>query len=271
MNLEEIKSGIPAALLERIDSIECNVSGANGKIAVFDLDNTLLEGDVGDAVFVQLKIEEKKAPLKVNGEEIPLTWQEYVGLLREKGKEVAYRRVITALAGTPVKTVEEITKKVMSLETPFLEAEDVKVPVPRPNKIMVALVEYLRSLDYDIYVISASNHYSVLYVAGECFGIPASNVHGMKPVVVDYNGKQKVFGGEIEEPVTVVEGKAQAYREMVGDTPPLISAGDSPTDIRVLNLVDPQGICIWVGKEQEPFNRIKEELDHPDTAFFLVR
>ena len=276
MNLETAKSRIPGALIERIERAEDSFKNrAKGlpkdKIAVFDLDNTLLEGDIGDAVFAQLKINEKKGPLTINNKLIPFTWEEYQELLRTKGKREAYKRVVISQAGIPLERFVEITRQVMTLKTPFLELGDVKVPVPSPNSLMKALLIYLKNLEYEIYVISASNHYSVKYVAEEFFGISGANVFGMKPSLCKDIDNSLILDSEIGGPITVGEGKAEAYRKFIGKIPPLIAAGDSTSDFQVLNLVDPQGLCIWVGKENKQYESIKQKLDHPNTAYFLNR
>ncbi len=276
MNLEQAKSQVPGALMERIKRVEDSFKNrakdlSKDKIAVFDLDNTLLEGDIGDAVFAQLKINEKKEPLTIDNKLIPFTWEEYQELMRIKGKREAYKRVVISQAGIPLERFVEITRQVMALKTPFLELGDVKVPVPSPNSLMKALLVYLKNLEYKIYVISASNHYSVQYVAEEFFGISGTNVFGMKPILWEDKNNGLILGDKIDGPITVGEGKAEAYRQFIGTIPLLIAAGDSTTDFQVLNLVDPRGLCIWVGKKNKQYESIKQKLDHPDTAFFLYR
>lgn len=276
MTVEQAKSQIPEPLMERIKKVEESFMGpmkdlSKDKIAVFDLDNTLLEGDIGDAVFAQLKINEKKQPLTIDNQLIPFTWAEYQELMRTKGKKEAYQRVVISQAGIPLKRFVEITRQVMALETPFLELGDVKVPLPSPNSLMKTLLVFLKRLGYKIYVISASNHYSVQYVAEEFFGIPAENVFGMKPILWEDRENVLILGNKIDGPITVGEGKAEAYRQFIGTVPPLLTAGDSTTDFQVLNLVDPHGLCIWVGNEKKQYESIKQQLDHPNTAYFLYR
>jgi phosphoserine phosphatase len=266
MNLEQAKSLIPADLRERMVT-----DGNKTKIAVFDLDNTLLEGDIGDAVLVRLKQMEKTGRVTIDDKIIPLTWEQYIDLIKTKGKWTAYKRVVTSQAGIPLERFIEITREVMAMEEDYLELDDVKVPVPRPNELMKALVFYLKSLDYKVYVISASNHYSVQYTAETFFDIPAANIFGMKPTLRQDTQYGKVLGSEIDGPVTVGEGKAETYRKYVGMVPPLLTAGDSTTDFEVLNLVDPRGICIWVRDDEKQYESIKQKLDYPSTAYFLYR
>ena len=72
------------------------------KVAVFDLDGTLLEGDIGEAVF---------AHLIVSGHPLRVTWREYQQqLFTHRSK--AYRSVVQAMAGLDIETIVEATKAV---------------------------------------------------------------------------------------------------------------------------------------------------------------
>ena len=53
--------------------------GGKSRIAVFDLDNTLLVGDIGNAVYVQLLTED--VPLLLHGTYYQQTVQEFVNCL----------------------------------------------------------------------------------------------------------------------------------------------------------------------------------------------
>lgn len=274
IDLEQMKSPIPGELMKRIDAIDLYIKEQTpqpgGKIAAFDMDNTLLEGDIGEAVFSQLKLDEQKQPVTVTKTMIPFSWPECREMMEKLGKKEAYTKMVTAMAGIPVETVIETTRRVMTLNIPFLEVEGVRVPVPRPNEVMQALVSYLKSLDYTVYIISATNSYSVQYMAEKYFDIPATHAIGMKPTLMnEQNGG--VLGAEIDGPITVGEGKVEAYHRFIGTVPPLITAGDSTSDIQVLGLTSPYGICIWAGDDEQKYEALKNMLPRPHTAFFLRR
>jgi len=274
ISLEQVKSPIPGDLIKRIEAIDLYFKDIppqpGGKIAAFDLDNTLLEGDIGEAVFSQLKLDEKKYPVTVTKTMIPFSWPECREMMEKKGKKEAYTKMVTAMAGIPAETVIETTRRVMALNIPFLEVEGVRVPVPRPNAVMQALVKYLKNLGYTVYIISATNSYSVQYMAEAYFDIPATHAIGMRPTVMnEENGG--ILGNEIDGPITVGEGKVEAYHQFIGAVPPLITAGDSTSDIQVLGLTSPQGLCIWAGDDEREYESIKNMLPHPHTAFFLKR
>jgi phosphoserine phosphatase len=274
INLEQIKLLIPGDLIKRIEAIELFITEHSTqsleKIAAFDMDNTLLEGDIGEAVFSQLKLDEQKQPVTVTNTMIPFSWPECHEMMKKLGKKEAYTKMVTAMNGIPVETVIETTRRVMALNIPYLEVEGVRVPVPRPNEVMQALVRYLRNLDYTVYIISATNSYSVQYMAEEYFDIPASHAIGMKPTVMNEE-KGGIIGAEIDGPITVGEGKVEAYHRFIGSIPPLVTAGDSNSDIQVLGLTSPQGISIWVGDDDQKYESIRKLLPSPHTAFFLRR
>jgi phosphoserine phosphatase len=278
MNSEPAKKQIPNDLLKRIEQVENWYNNRSEpefdrKIALFDLDNTLLVGDCGEAVFAQLKIDErdKNIPLTVHKKMIPFTWTGYQETLKTEGKVAAYSKAITCMAGLPLDTLLETSQQVMHSDLEYLELEGVKIPVPYPNPLMQALLDRLRSLGYEIYIISASNQYTVRYVAKEYFHIPESNVFGMLPTVVNDPQYGKIIGDDIDGPVTVVEGKVEVYKKNIGSIPPVISGGDSTTDIMMLNLTDPNGLIIWVGEDENKLASVKKEITHPEMVYFLKR
>jgi len=266
-----VKDEIPKTLLSRIAVLERFAKNPDNrrpedKIAVFDLDNTLLIGDIGDAVFAQLLLD--KMP-------IHFSWRAYRDLIKAKRKREAYERVVTAMAGIPVDTLIETTRRVMNCGLSVLKPEDAEVPVPKPHPRMLALLKLLKSYGYKIYIISATNQYSVRLVAREFFNLPEFRVFGIKPVVRKkqdpHKGEIKVLSETLERPVTVEEGKAELYKKAIGSTPPLIAAGDSTTDIPMLNLTGIPGLVIWVGTDEKQFGAIQERIKHPENLYFFQR
>lgn len=278
MNGEQAKKQIPNDLLKRIEQVEHWFNNRSEqefdrKIALFDLDNTLLVGDCGDALFAQLKSDErdKKKPLTIHKKMIPFTWSGYQETLKTKGKVEAYSKVVKCMAGLPLETLLETSQRVMQSDLKYLELEGVKILVPYPYPPMQTLLVGLRSQGYEIYIISATNQYTVRYVAKEYFGIPGSNVFGMVPKVVNDPQYGKIIGDDIDGPVTVVEGKVEVYKKNIGSIPPIISGGDSTTDIMMLNLTDANGLIIWVGEDNGKLASIKKDITYPEIVYFLKR
>lgn len=272
LELRQVKSQLSETLLHKVEAIEKiikkpgNEKIINEKIAVFDLDNTLLVGDIGDAVFARLLLD--KIPM-------PLTWRQYRQLIEAGKKREAYERVVTAMAGISVTALIETTRRVISARLPFLETADMKVPVPYPYPPMQAFLRLLGFLDYKIYVISATNCYSARFAARQFFNLPEDHVFGIKPVIQQSShtaGENNIIIGDaLEPPAPVGEGKAALYAQYISAAPPLLAAGDSETDIPMLNLTDPRGLIIWVGTDKNKFESIKEKIKHPENLFFLQR
>ncbi|MGE5340098.1 MAG: HAD family hydrolase [Candidatus Omnitrophota bacterium] len=278
MNPVALMARIPRGIGERLQYIESRFDRGeyafDEKIAVFDLDNTLLIGDIGDALFTQLKIDERerRAPLTVDHQKMALTWEGFKEILEREGKEVAYPLMTTAMAGIPATTIIDATRNALRSTAGFLEAEGEEIPVPVPNPAMQALVFYLRQTHYRVFIISATNRYSVQVVAEECFGIPGSHVLAMQPAVFHHPVHGEVLTDTLVGPVTVGTGKVDAYRRAVGHTPPVIGGGDSPTDIPVLNLTDPHGLVIWVERNPHTFripDALIQQFSYPQNLYVL--
>ncbi len=271
---DHMTAAIPAALLEQLDRVDEKYGNLpkKEKIVVFDMDNTLLIGDIGDATFAQLRIEEQEGPVTIDNTPIPLTWKDYETLLEEKGKVEAYTRVLTAMKGIPFRRLLEATCYVMELgeqeDCDYLELEGRRIPVPRINPVMAAVVNYLDFLGYTIYVISATNMYSTQWVVNHYFDIPFSRIFGLKPVIREDSKYGRVIGDVVEPPVTVGAGKVEAYRQLIGSAPPLISAGDSDSDLEMLDLTGPDGLVILVGSE-ERCDQLENRLKKPKNIFRL--
>ncbi len=266
-------TAIPEELLSRIEAIDQAVAGGglahppSVKIAVFDLDNTLLDGDVGDAVFVQLKLDEQEGPLAIDKAPLPLTWLEYRDILAREGKIVAYQRITTAMAGIPLHTLIKTTRKVMDCQLPFLQWEGEKIPVPAPNPMMLQVLELLRRKGYGIYVISASNQFTVREVGRRYLSLPENHCYGIRPILEQNDDGVDILSHRLEEPLPITDGKAHVYFNHIAHDPPLITGGDSDTDIYLMNLTHPQGISIWRGDSGEKFQYIVQNINHPGCLY----
>ncbi len=206
--------------------------------AVFDLDNTLLVGDIGEAVFAHLLLE--KAPVK-------LTWSEYRRMIA-RDPASAYVALVDAMRGLEVSAVLRSTLKVITTSLRELTVEGALVPVPRPHPVMRSVVVLLQNLGYAVHVITASNQISARIVCAELLGIPEEHVHGMRSVI-----EGETMSDRILEPLPVGAGKREVYRTFVGTDAPFIVGGDSPLDIPLLDLVRPQGLVLWVVEDRSAF------------------
>jgi phosphoserine phosphatase len=233
------------SVLQMYRRYEENSAGIGNKIAVFDLDNTLIVGDIGEAVYAQLT---------ADGVPMSVTLDIYRVLL-EIDRNRAYEESVRAMENLSLETVVEATRKVMRSNEESLEFGGERIPVPRPNMMMKELVRLLRFLDFTTYVISASNDVSVKIIASEWFGIPVANAWGIKSVM-----QHERFTDDLHRPVPVGEGKVVLYHLNTNGVPPAIVATDSILDLPLLQLCDPHGMAFLVGENEELIRAAKETM-----------
>lgn len=260
---------MPADLSVALDELEGRTAtvGKASKIAVFDMDNTLLIGDIGDALFAYLKEMEKTAPVTIDRSAIPLSWNEYQEMIGTMGKRAAYTRVVSAMVNIPTQTVTNASLAVLKDSRRTIPVEGIEVLKPYPNRVMASLLRYLKAKDYAIFIISATNRLTVEATARVCFGIPASHIAGMDPVIRQDQRFGAVLTAEVREPVTVGPGKVEAYRKLIGTTPPLLSGGDSDSDLDMINLTANIGLGILVTSTRDKFATLSTLLK-PDLPLF---
>jgi phosphoserine phosphatase len=224
------------------------------RIAAFDLDGTLLIGDIGDAVFAYLVLKEHN---------LKLSWDEYQRLLRTH-KSKAYRAVVEAMGGLEIQTVIQATSEVMKLGREYFALGSDRVRSPRPRPLLSEFVSLLHEFRYQVFVISASNHISVQYVAQTWFNIPPSHAYGIQGRI-----QAGRITSELVEPVPVGSGKAELFKLVSGSKDPLITGTDSRLDLPLLRLTHPQGLSLWVGDDRIDFNAVRENARAGQRFFFV--
>ncbi len=237
---------VPKHLLEDIGHLQERFESVSAidtrKIAVFDLDNTLIEGDIGDAVY---------ASLLRDGAGLTLPWEEYRNLA-EKDPQKAYEEAAKALEGLSIQHVIALTRKIMQSENSVVMVSGDCVPIPLPNPAMKELIRILRTVGFIIYVISASNDTSAKVVASEWFNIPVGNVFGIRSAV----HREKITR-TLLTPLPVGEGKVSLYRKNVNGEMPLIIATDSAMDLPLLQMCDPYGVAILAGEDEHFYHQAR--------------
>lgn len=218
--------------------------GMRKKIAVFDLDNTLLVGDVGNAVFAELS--KGNHPLRFSLAE----YRRLVGI----DPQTAYVEAVRALGGFSLDYLIQTTKKALFSETDTIFCDGFEIPVPTPNLAMRAVVHLLLDWDYAIFVISASNDISAKIAGSMLFGIPVNNIVGIKTRVIDGRLTDAILS-----PVPVGEGKVAQYRSLAGDVMPMVVATDSEIDLPLLQICDPDGVAILVGATDDFYAKAQQE------------
>jgi phosphoserine phosphatase len=249
---------LPIELTQSLLAVEerLHESPAERKIAAFDLDNTLLLGDIGEAVF---------ASLKLRGHARDLTWDSYRRLLNSD-RPSAYCAAVKAMEGLTVHLLQKVTLDVLSRENEYIELDHSYIPVPRANPVMTLVVEHLRATGYRVCVISASNDVSARIAAWKLFNIPPFNVFGIRQALRD-----GVFTDELTAPIPIGGGKVEVYRRFLGEVDPIITGGDSMLDVPMLRMTDPRGFSIWVGEEAQSLDIVRQQIGAGRTVHFLQR
>ncbi len=237
-------SGIFRSLLHIEQLLGDSGPGLRKKTAVFDLDNTLIIGDVGDAVL---------AVLLNSGHALRISLSEYRQLAIHDPLS-AYMEATRALNGLSLDYLIDITKNILHLQTDTILCEGFEIPVPAPNLVMRAIIHLLREWDYSIFIISATNDVSAKIAGSMLFGIPVHNISGIKTQIIDGNMTDVVI-----HPVPVGEGKIAHYRELAGDVMPAVVATDSDIDMPLLQLCHPDGAAILVGATDNFYLKVKQE------------
>lgn len=223
----------------------------NENIAVFDLDRTLIEGDISDTVF---------AYFKSIGHKLNLGWDEFLKEIKLNPRKL-FLEFPTYFEGFEREFVIKATNEVLKHQTiEFIENNNKYISVvPKPKEEFIWLIEYLQKLNFKIGVISASPEDIVKTITKHFFGLEGSEVVGIKSIFKIHNEKE-LYTNQIILPTTVIEGKAEIYNQLF-DTKPLITAGDSLNDIFMLNLTAENGFSIICNKDKERRNIIKSKLN----------
>lgn len=208
-------------------------------IAAFDLDGTLTDGDIGEAVFARLLLDGAFGPHP------DFDYAAYEKLkAHDEGQ--AYRQVVKAMAGCSPNRIRDTTERVLCNENEWLEIEGFRVLIPRPRPAFQQLLHRLWVDRYRCLIVTASNAWSAEVVAWKFFGIERENVFGVRTRV-----KSRILGGrltdQIVEPAPIGGGKAIILQALLGKTSLDLAAGNSFADGAMMSLVRSGGVVVWVG------------------------
>lgn len=220
---------IPENIVKGINSL--NLKGK--PYGAFDLDNTLLIGDIGESVFALLL---KKKQIE------NFTWKDYLALL-ETNKLKAYKHIIDLMQGLKLSLLKQVTAEIINSKYNAIRLEGYKIPIPKPNKQMKLILKILKKKGINIYVVTASNEVSAKIICKKYFEIPPANIIGAE---VAYNKKGIIKIGTKEFPYA--KGKVNILKKKFKNKP-LVTGGDSPGDKYLLKYTAKDGIQFWLGKE----------------------
>lgn len=238
MLMENIKE-LQIEIAEKISQLQI----PEQSYAVFDMDNTLLVDDAGEAVFAAFL---DKGMIQL------YTWQDYIDLVEnDSGK--AYKTVIDIMEGIKIKDLELITREVMESSGQYIDLENVQVPLPKLNLIMLEIVKLLIEKGIEVYVVSASNEVTVKIICHEYFGIPINNIYGAE---VSVNSKNEIIPGYQKLPFA--EEKVNLIKSTISGKQ-IVAGGDGEWDCHFLSLTEPTGLVFWVGDNQAEYESLKNK------------
>jgi HAD superfamily phosphoserine phosphatase-like hydrolase len=242
-------------IIKALDSIDYLIKLNKDRIAVLDMDNTLLKGDIGEAVHIRLL--QQKAPIQ-------FLWKDYLKLLEYGDVKKSYLKAVTELKGCSREQIIKATQYAIENQDNIIHHHENNIHYelisPKVNHDMKKLIEILHHNDFKCYVISASNDISVKYVSDFYFGIQPEFAYGVQ-IKIDEN---EILTGEIIEPAPVLDGKGELIRKLLGNKKPIFAAGDSYNDLGMFNTIDKDGAILWMGKQNDHLEKIKKEMIYPN-------
>ena len=196
-----LRGGATEALLRRL-------AGPPG-LAAFDADGTLWEGDLGEAVLRDLIAKQKLV------DPPPDPWAEYLGRFEQSPAE-AFAYAGRLMAGLSEDLVRETSARIYASEF-----------AARVFPESRWLLETLASRNWLVYVVSASNRWSI-EVAARDFGLAADRV-----LALDLATERGILTDRVLLPVPTLEGKPALLMARAGRKPD-IAFGNSSLDIPLL-------------------------------------
>lgn len=105
---------------------------------------------------------------------------------------------------------------------------------------MIALIQALQAHDFQVWVVTATNRWTVSVMARR-LGIPDERVIGMETELDGAGGRLTT---RLVEPAPYFAGKATCLRAALGSARLILAAGDSPSDEALLQMADAARLLI---------------------------
>jgi phosphoserine phosphatase len=197
-------------------------------LAAFDADGTLWDGDLGEAVLLELIA----AGQLIGAPADP--WAQYLDRFSQGAGE-AFAYAGRLMAGLSEDLVREVSARVY--------AADFRARVfPEARWLLEVLIER----GWEVYVVSASNRWSI-EVAARDLGLPAERV-----VALDLETAGGVLTTQVRLPVPTLEGKPSLLRARAGRAADL-AFGNSLLDLPLLlSATVPVGVGLLEGPDARP-------------------
>lgn len=216
-------------------------------IACFDFDNTLISGDFGETMMMQLVKEglhhvkdlESILPEASSAKNNPdllsdLIWKKYNSILETAGTEFAYRWSSFLFSGW---SPSDLHNKALEV---WKDAIQKKTLFPFPE--MESIISMLLKFNWKIFIVTSSPT-TIIQPIAPFFQISGDSVLGMNLVV-----ENNLTTALIHEPFTYGEGKVRAIENTIG-TGIDLAFGDSKNDFPMLKRAK-MGVLLHRGNEE---------------------
>ncbi len=204
-------------------------------VAVFDFDDTCIDGDLGDAVFHHA-VAAGSLTARLPGMPDAPTTDHWLGeadrILAEEGPETGYPFFVRAFAGWTVTGFRRHARDVLAVERGAprgrrpIGTHRVRSGI-RYRRRVVRLIERLQRASWQVWIVSGTAEWAV-EVGAEELGVPPERVCGQR---VELEGQR--LTAEPVHPTVFGAGKVEVLRGLL-DAPPDLAVGDSPNDLQLL-------------------------------------
>ncbi|MCO5251833.1 MAG: haloacid dehalogenase-like hydrolase [Candidatus Kapabacteria bacterium] len=255
--IDKILEKLPYEIASTIVSLikDTTFDEANPPLAVFDMDWTLLDGDICESLYLHFLSQ---------GKDLPLSWKKYNEMLRAGDHLNAYSEIIIAMAGITLDSIYSTCDYLLNhpdYDIEYnIEGETFKFKAPKVNQNMYALATVLKLAGFKVAVVSASAHYSVRYIANNYLGINPDNAFGIKSHLIVDDNYIEYLDSQLIPPITWNHGKVELLKAMYPNSKIVLTCGDSFGDIPMMKMTDSLGLVIIKKGPESNWQMIHDEL-----------
>jgi phosphoserine phosphatase len=224
-------------LKSRLQKAAAETSGP--RFAAFDADGKLWDHDAGETFFDWQIHNSNLATLPLD------PWAHYHAL-KNPDPRVAYLWLAQISQGTTLIQMRQWAEACFREQAPW--------PVFSSQR---RLIEFLRSLNFEIYVVTASIKWAVEPPA-KLLGIDADHVIGITTEIIDNR-----IGHKGVEPITWRQGKAEAILKATGGVRPLLACGNTYGDTALIETATAVSLAVSTQDKHGPLfeeeRKLREE------------